>query len=415
MTRPRHRRRYVLLGHHLILQRDYTRFGCDEFKRRGYEVRLISCWNVLRNGQNLDTQSESFRNAPGVETPNSREELFDFLDTLQPTDFILPMVGLTYENYWLFRALSERGLRYSFVNRGKIPSTYLLRLTATSGVRRLLGMTFRNARQFLTRLYNKLHLVAQIGLDYWRIDGPLIEIRGGVYQAPFTSLFPFSGKSEKVDVEGFELFWAKQSEDDPAVTTVEKYALFLEGGVGNQPDAAIWNIPRPKTIDLYFESLRKTLDKVEANTGHPVIIALHPKSSYSKSEADRLFGGRVTIQGKTAQLARNASCILVHYSTSMSFAAIYRKPILFLTNSTLRDFPEGEYVDFMASWFEQVPLDMDLIDDQSIAIPPVRDDVIDRYVHNFLRAKNASDEPAWVVVSRTFEHLMPFTPNRPSL
>ena len=45
-----------------------------------------------------------------------------------------------------------------------------------------------------------------------------------------------------------------------------------------------------------------------------------------------MFGGRRICRGQTAELVRDASVVFAHASTAISFAVLWRKPIVFLTS-----------------------------------------------------------------------------------
>ena len=404
------KRKFVILFLHLITKRDVERFSCDEFSKRGYSINLVSCWNALFTNSSEDFEGGEFRNAPGVFSPQSREDLDLFLDTLAPTDLVLMTTPLSDETYWLFEALDQRCLRYSCLSLGSIPETYYCSLDKPSLLFTCMRLKTQELYSLVYRITERLKLVYAIGLPYLRLSPPLFFLRGGAYNLSFSFPAPFLGRSHVIDVEGFEWAWARRSAVDKAPLIEGKYALFLEGGIGNQPDAKISNIAKPKELAVYFDDLKRTFEKVERDTGLPVVIALHPKSSYSDEQKKELFGDRMTFQGETTTLVKWSALVLAHYSTAISFVVIYRKPILFLSNKTFSEFRDGYYIYLFASWFEQDVIDMGTISlehGDAIQIPPVRDEVMDRYKHYFLVSRNAKKGPVWDVFMDMFEKMVP--------
>lgn len=412
MDKPHHaetvKKKYVLLFLHMITERDVQRFGCDTFLRRGYDVNLVCCWDTLYVNSLKTFEIGDFRNAPGVFKPQSREELEQFIDTLSPIDLILMTVPLSVGSFWIFQALDKRGLRYSCISLGAIPETFLCKKGTLLNLFKCLRMKALEAYGFVRRLVAKIRLMSAIGVPYLRLKAPLIFMRAGANRLAFSFPAPFISLSHVIYVEGFECVWAKSSKGDVTPFIDGPYVVFLEGGIGNQPDAKILNLNPVDNIDLYFSDLQRTLSKVEKDTGLPVIIALHPKSSYSESEQRNFFGDRLAIKGESAALVKNAELVLAHYSTSISFAVIYRKPIIFLSNETFRNYQDGYYIYIFASWFDQEVIDMgeiDLEQGEPIKIIPVSDKILDRYTHNFLCSHNAESGPIWDVLADKFESL----------
>ncbi len=406
----RRARRRVFLAHHLFTERDRLRFDEEFFSGRGYATYYLSCWNLLRHEGAPDLETSDFKNVPEIIVPRTRAELGAFLDTLEPVDFIVVMVGLNIDNYWLFRALADRGLRYSTINLGKIPSLSRPNFRGPGTWARGLRGVATNLRRTASRFWLRLRTALVIGPGYFKLKAPLMEIRGGVYQAPFTHPFPFWRRAKVVDVTGFEIAWARRAEREPAPAIDGKYAVFLSGGLGDLPDTVVWNVKSEQNRGSYYADLRRTFDKIERDLDCTVVIALHPKHSYTEAEAHALFGRRPTFQDKTASLVRGADLLLVHFSTAMGFAAIYRKPIIFLTNAMFRRDPQGGYIDYAASWFGQEALDMGTIDpadERPLALPQVRDDILERYRDNFLEARGARQGPIWPIVAEEFEALTP--------
>ena len=272
-------RRFIVFAHHIISERDRIRFGEDVFRRRGYQVQYISLWYLLGNTSNAGVETENFKSVRSLWQPTEHEEFLTFLDGLRPTDFVINLVGLWPDSHWLHLALARRRIRYTFLNLGKFPDLQLCGPWRLGDLRRSLTRAASNAFHLAHRLYARLRLIATVGPSYFMLDGPMIEIRGGVYQSPLSCMFPFPGRSRKIDAEGFELLWANRALANASRRLDGKYAVFLDGGITGLPDNVIWNLDYTKDPEPYFAELRKTFDKLERDHDIPIVIALHPKSS----------------------------------------------------------------------------------------------------------------------------------------
>jgi len=293
---------------------------------------------------------------------------------------------------------------------GKIPTNLICTTAGDLDGWKCLALKFYEAIQLIRRFRGWLKFVVSIGPQYLFIQGPLMYIQAGSCKVAFTQQVPKMWRSKPVDVESFEVVWARQIEADKTTINKNKYAVFLDGGIGDLPDRKILNLKVADNIDKYHDELKQVFGKIENDTGLPVVISLHPKSSYNEEQHQRLFGDRMILKGRSPELVKNSDLVLVHYSTAVSFAVIFKKPILFLTCDALQQHSDGHLVEISASWFNQKAINISkstLNDGKLFEIPIVVNDVIDRYTQNFLCTTNAKRGPIWNNVIDAFEKLYP--------
>jgi len=111
------------------------------------------------------------------------------------------------------------------------------------------------------------------------------------------------------------------------------YVVFLDQNLVYHPDLVITGSIRCTTAQEYFPALNLFFDNFESITGLRVIIAAQPKSDYSPYP--NLFGGREVVHGKTAELVRDSELVFAHYSTAISFAVLWAKPVVILTSNSI--------------------------------------------------------------------------------
>jgi hypothetical protein len=85
-----------------------------------------------------------------------------------------------------------------------------------------------------------------------------------------------------------------------------------------------------------------------------VVIAAHPKSKYE--EMPDLFEGRQVIRGKTHDLVKSSKFVITSISTSVHFAVMYKKPIIFLAINPYRRNELDLKTTHIASQFGKSPL-----------------------------------------------------------
>lgn len=116
------------------------------------------------------------------------------------------------------------------------------------------------------------------------------------------------------------------------------YAVFLDEAIFNHPDSYEFNIKNLNKINknlikLYFIDLCNFFNKFEKNTKIKIIIAGHPRSL--KFNYAKFYENRKVIFNNTYELVRNSQLVFAHWSTSVNYAVILKKPIVFLNSKTM--------------------------------------------------------------------------------
>ena len=99
--------------------------------------------------------------------------------------------------------------------------------------------------------------------------------------------------------------------------------------------AGIWK-PRtkPNTFEGVGEKGLEWLQKIKKETGLKIKFAAHPKSL--KKNRPKLPLDIDYSIGNTEELVKNSSLVLLHGSTAVSYAILFKKPTIFLTSYNLK-------------------------------------------------------------------------------
>ncbi len=115
----------------------------------------------------------------------------------------------------------------------------------------------------------------------------------------------------------------------------KNYLVFVDQGISKQPDTSLdMSEVQKKKYDQFIIA---ALKKISQERGKQIIIAEHPRVKYE----DDYWGGFKHFSGITKDLICEADGVIGHYSTSLYFAKLNRKNIIFLTYS---DFAYNEHV-----------------------------------------------------------------------
>lgn len=177
-------------------------------------------------------------------------------------------------------------------------------------------------------------------------------------------------------------------------------AVFLDQNLGYHPDQAHSSLQSPVDVNRYYPQLREAFDALELS-GLEVTIALHPKAA--AGDVNALFGDRQAIWGSSQLLLRDAALVLCHASASVSYAVIWRKPVLFLSSNELERSWYHGHIHEMARILNRPILNIDEIgsispnDLRSMIERPVDESAYAEYEERFIRSKYSPDSGLWEI------------------
>ncbi len=255
-------------------------------------------------------------------------------------DLIYGLSGIQADAYHIiFRLLKKYNAQYYVLAMGTLPST-LVRDNRRS---------FQQIMKKIKLIKNLSVLSAYVKASCRIIGNKLIRRLIDHYQLPLNI---FSCTNEVLDSYltrynlskvnvipihslDYDRYLLNQNKTKP-VDIPNNYCVFADDGLVAHPDFSVLNdTQKPVMAKSYQRSICQFFDRVEELTGLEVVIAAHPRVNYDASP--NLFGNRKIIQGKTIQLIEHSQLVLTHYSTSISYAILYNKPLaLLLTDEMIQ-------------------------------------------------------------------------------
>ena len=159
-----------------------------------------------------------------------------------------------------------------------------------------------------------------------------------------------------------------------------KYMVYIDQFFPYHPD---WRESCPgldveKVAVEFYRSMNRFFDRVEQKYQCKVIIAAHPLSNFRGNP----YGGREMVINRTAELVSRCSGVLMHSSNALSYAMLFRKPILMLVNKPI----EGAETYYNTIVNTSRNYDIPLIDtdkEQEIDIRALEDDSYQRYCETY--------------------------------
>ena len=301
-------------------KRDYQRFGIEILKGK-YKVEILDFteWFAPRY---WSVYPEKIFNCEGYKKILNKKS---FEDTVSEGEIINAID--------IFSTSEHPSYIRNFLKQRKIPITgfqAILTLSKKSTLKEHLYKIFflfftpkKPVKKIMTLFKNKLKKNEDnFSYDYFLIGGKV-------------GLNYSSGKNAKVIIKGhafdYDIFLTPNKKK--ITNHLKSYAIFLDQCLPFHPTAAFMGEKSKATKEKYFPALNNFFNDFEAKTGLEVIFAAHPRSRYDLYP-EYLYG-RKYFMNKTPELVINSEIVLLHTSTALSFAVLYKKPIAFLTSNEI--------------------------------------------------------------------------------
>lgn len=126
--------------------------------------------------------------------------------------------------------------------------------------------------------------------------------------------------------------WLETAGSDPRLVA-GRYAVYLDQFAAGHPDFRLLGVRRLIDADRYHGLLNAFFERLERAHGVEVVVAAHPKSDYPRNP----FGGRRILRGSTRALVRFCEFAVATLSTSLGYAVLDRKPLLFFTTKEMME------------------------------------------------------------------------------
>lgn len=382
-------------------RRDYDRFGIDIVKKSGFKVEIWDLTPILAEEVYKITKVPD-----PIDYKSSNCKLFlskaDFhreVRKISRDSLIITMFGIDYKTYFLFKELSRLGILYVLFHANTIPLYRSTKSSYSTGYKNRLVLLFNKIKAINISKFRKV-IFESISKHLLKIQPPAFILAGG--SQAIVNYKPPIGKNTKIiwaHTLDYDLYLSDLNKESAGEFGDKKYAVFIDGYQPFHPDYVRMNVKPPVAPENYYPALCNFFSDVEGETGLEVIIAAHPRSNYD--EHPDYFRGRKTIRGKTMELIRDSKLVLMHYSTSVNFAVLYNKPVIFFTTNEMEKFSmDANYIRAYSSELDKSFINIS----RSYKVNWERELKIDPKVYNcykerYIKRKNTEDKFFWQIVA----------------
>ncbi len=377
-------KRVIYLMEAVFCRRDYDRFGIETVTASGFNVEVWDITPALHPDVYRNVQVKDPVDFHGYRLFNTRQDAVDAIEQLDDSSFIVSIVFYDFNSYPIFKAISKKGIRYSLSVTNALPLTNELVLPKIS--RWLKGLTPR-------RVANSVFL--RTPFEHFGVRPATLLVSGGRKNLELSAHFPVNKDTEVLWCHSFDYDVYLRERQAPSVADV-KTGVFLDENICFHPDYLYRKHKQYTLPEKYFRLLRDLFNFLEKSYDLSITIAAHPRSRYE--DHPDYFGGRPVIRWKTAELVKNSGFVIAHCTTSINFAVLFKKPIVFVTTNDLVNSPQGEVIDHLAFLFNKKPINLDesvYIDRDKELV--VDNDVYDEYAEAFIKRRGTPDLPFWQI------------------
>lgn len=269
----------------------------------------------------------------------------------------------------IFRLLSKHNCRMLVVAQGALPVIAKPRrkkiLDHLSHPLRLLTLIFDMPKVYAFR---RLKLIKPFDIIF---------AAGRVMMAHHS----YAAKIVPINISDYDHYMKVRSQEGHLVKG--RYAVFLDVNLGHHGNLGLLKWRR---IDLcnYLRLLNHFFGLLEIEYGVKVVIAAHPTADYGIES----FQGREIYRLHTAELVKDADFVISHHSTSISYAVLNLKPLIFVyTNEMLSLYKETvcTWMHAMSHYLESAIYNVDKITQgKQIMIKDVNLNCYENYKYDFL-------------------------------
>lgn len=335
----------VFLFDRPLVERDIGRYGFEYLKSQGFTVFAYDL-SLLVNKDAALRQVDATVAKDYIIKIRSYEEFDKNVHRLALSalfiDFLVGLSRIDLRNERVFRILKKHEARYVVVSAGALP---------------LSGISSRSGIQKAKRALNPgalLNFIAKSAIFFLSKHRLLYPLPSVIFSGETLQLKAYlesrslAGVSAIVLIHSLDhdvyLDYIRGMGNKTAVP--DNTCVFLDEAATHHPDFAFFGI-RPLVSDDYFQAMRRLFDEIEKKTGLKVVVAAHPRSRYE--DMPGIFGARPVVKDRTAELIAKSSLVIAHSSTSIGFAVLFNKPLLFIKTQGMRSNGAAGFVDMMAA------------------------------------------------------------------
>lgn len=355
-------KRIIILTELPFIDRHYTIWGVDTLIKNGFSVEV---WDISSFLYDFKFGIQDLLSDKNVHFKHckfsTKTEIINALSNVNRSDFLNVFIGYYPKIFFIYRIISKKKIAYAVPLFNTLPISQKIlspsRTTSLSLIKKFLAI---NKTTFIKNIPNMLIQRYSFG-----IKPASLAIAGGTASLDNTQ-YPVGKNTQILWAHSidYDIFLQNNVNNEKNVTIPSNTGVFLDDYLPFHSDFEINHINPPVSPEEYYPKLCKFFSYLEKKFGISIIIAAHPCANYD--QLPDYFEGRPVFRSMTAQLVKKSRFVMIHASTSINFAILYQKPIVFLTLDKLYNHEGtcsrmGEMVENMAFLLHKTSINLDKV------------------------------------------------------
>ena len=350
-------------------KRDYDRFGVTILSKY-FNIEIYDLSKILSPISNTFYKDLNYKNLHYI------NNIFHFINLLKKKNYFVAIDYLENSPYEIIFRLVLK------INNIKI-------VKFLGGVKPKIfygDLKFNKKINFLKNLYFSFKGVIASLLNKSFIDIVMVSAKNFFYQKSLVGSVKKKIFTNTYDYNEF----LSISKNKPVK---KRYFVYIDQNFINHPDFLIKK--REPFVDIsFYNSLEFFFRSIEKKYRIKVIISLHPKTTLK----NKIFKNYSRISRlPTSKLIKNCTHVFAHYSTAISFAVLFKKPMTFLTSNRLKKIRPGYQTKIMSELLQSQLIN---IDGKIINITKSLDKKSYlSYEYNYVKHPNSNKKNSWITLS----------------
>jgi hypothetical protein len=380
------KRQAIYLTSSPLSERDFNRFGIKNWLESGWQVKVYDVTNFLypEYWHNVCGDEISI-NFQGLRIIKNLREIIDLLNDIDGYVVFIDLLKFSRTEQKIRNAAQIHGPLVK-IKLGSIPKVELKR-----DIFRYF-LLIKKPIQFFKKL--KFYIIKRLETSRALKYVPDYLVVGGKKSLSKVNFKKTSViRAHNLD---YDFFIQKKNNTKKTFSLV-----FLDEYGPYHPDFNRLNVKPYMTADNYYPIIDFGLSKIAKSLNLNVKIAAHPKSDYKNQS---LKYKHPIFENKTFELINEADLIVTLGSTSLQWAVILKKPIIFVTTNEIQNsFNAKSYSKFI-HYFAQI-LGKRVLNLSNVSkvndfkeYLTIDEEKYKNYIENYIKMKGSPKKPIWTIV-----------------